>query len=322
MQTAWKSQSPLQVLKQRAFLLSKIREFFTDKGVLEVETPILSSAGNTDVNIESFTTEKISHDNLMSYLRTSPEFPLKRLICSGIGDVFEIGKVFRRGEISKTHNVEFTMLEWYRLSFSYFDLIEEVKELFENLLFLFNKPVITTELITFNECFNHYLAINPQEASINDLNKLCNSCAYDGSQLSRNEALDFLFATQIQPRFNKEALSFVTHYPATQAALAQINPEDRNTSLRFEVFYQGCELGNGYQELTDSEELLRRFGEDNQIRNNNNNSEIQIDHKLITAMRKGMPACSGVAVGIDRLLMVLLGCESISEVITFTAENA
>ncbi|MBL4661606.1 MAG: hypothetical protein JKY19_14700 [Alcanivoracaceae bacterium] len=140
----------MKILKQRAFLMSKIREYFALKNVLEVETPILSSAGNTDINIENFTSEKISHDCIKSYLRSSPEFPLKRLLCHGIGDIFEIGKVFRRGEISKTHNIEFTMLEWYRLGFDYIDLIQEVEYLFKSLFSAFDKQISATECITFN----------------------------------------------------------------------------------------------------------------------------------------------------------------------------
>ena len=312
----------LQRLKQRAFLMSEIRAYFALKNVLEVETPILSSAGNTDINIESFTSEKINHDYLKSYLRTSPEFPLKRLLCDGVGDIFEIGKVFRRGEISKTHNIEFSMLEWYRLGFDYFDLIQDVEELFKSLFSAFGEQISATEIITFNDCFQHYLTIHPQQISVDELNKICETVGYGGSQLSRDEALDFLFATQIQTKFNKQTLTFVSLYPSSQAALAQINPEDSSSSLRFEVFYQGHELGNGYQELTDGAVLQKRFETDNMVRKANNNSSIAIDKNLIAAMQDGMPACSGIAVGVDRLLMVLLGCETISEVMAFTGRNS
>jgi len=320
MSKACKSNCSLQVLKQRAFLMSKIRAYFALKNVLEVETPILSSAGNTDINIESFTSEKIDHDCIKSYLRTSPEFPLKRLLCHGVGDIFEIGKVFRRGEISKTHNVEFSMLEWYRLGFNYSDLIQEVGELFKSIFSAFGKQISVTEIITFHDCFLHYLTIHPQQISIRELNKVCYTFGYGGSQLSRDEALNFLFATQIQTKLNK--LTFVCLYPSSQAALAQINPEDSSTSLRFEVFYQGHELGNGYQELTNSTELQKRFETDNLVRKGNNSSQVSIDCNLIAAMQNGMPACSGIAVGIDRLLMVLLERDSISEVMAFTAHNS
>ncbi|MBL4661607.1 MAG: hypothetical protein JKY19_14705 [Alcanivoracaceae bacterium] len=166
------------------------------------------------------------------------------------------------------------------------------------------------------------MTIHPQETSVCALNKVCHTFGYGGSQLSRDEALDFLFATQIQTKFNKQVLTFVSLYPSSQAALAQINPDDNSTSLRFEVFYQGHELGNGYQELTDGTALQKRFEADNLVRKGNNNSQIPIDNNLITAMQNDMPACSGIAIGVDRLLMVLLECETISEVMAFTAQNS
>lgn len=315
-------QCPLQALRQRAFLLSYIRRFFADKNVLEVETPILSSAGNTDRNIESFYAQGIVEKKTRSYLRTSPEFHLKRLLCAQIGDVYEIGKVFRRSEVSKTHNVEFTMLEWYRTDYSYCDLIEEVDEFFKGILSSFGKNYSNTSQISFYECFDEYLSVNLHHISDQELNVLCRKYCYDGSTLLRDEALDYLFATQIQPKFDKNALTFVTLYPSSQSALAQINPQDEKTCLRFEVFFQGHELGNAYQELKDPQELLTRFNDDNIHRQKYGFDSIQVDHHLIDAMSTGMPDCSGIAVGIDRLLMILLDCENISEVMSFTATNA
>lgn len=322
MTNSWKSKCPLSVLKQRAFLMSQIRHFFQQRNVLEVETPILSSAGNTDVNINSFTTEAIAPKFSKSYLRTSPEFPLKRLLCGGIGDVFELGKVFRKGELSKTHNIEFTMLEWYRIDFDYNDLIQEVKELFSSVFSVFEKPLKTSQIITFDQCFIGYLNINLAEVSSEQLNDVCTSFGYCGSELSRDEALDLLFAMQIQPKFAADILTFVTLYPASQAALAQINPSDKNTSLRFEVFYQGYELGNGYQELTDADELLSRFKNDNLIREKANLPNVRIDENLLSAMHQSMPNCSGVAVGVDRLLMVLTDSKNINDVLTFGSSNS
>jgi len=318
----WKSQCPLSVLKKRAFLLTKIREFFSKRNVLEVETPILSSSGNTDVNIESFTSDSINSEFSKSYLRTSPEFPLKRLLCSGIGDVFEIGKVFRKGEYSKTHNCEFTMLEWYRLEFGHYDLIQEVRDLLSLLLCSFEIEVPDTEILTFNQCFNNQLNIDVFKISNDELNAKCEEFDYSGSYLDRDEALDYLFATQIQPSFNKKFITFVTEYPASQAALAEINFANRNTALRFEVFYQGHELGNGYQELTNSKELLGRFKQDNNKRFNLDLDEIKIDFNLIDAMQYGLPNCSGIAMGVDRLLMVLLRTNSIHDVMPFNALNS
>ncbi len=313
------SQCSLLVLKQRAFLLQKIRCYFQSQDVLEVETPILSSAGNTDVHIESFTSQAINPDFDKSYLRTSPEFPLKRLLCSGIGDVFEIAKVFRRGEISRTHNVEFTLLEWYRLGFNYQQLIKDVEALFQYLFDAFKVSVEVSQSFTFFQSFEKFLAINIEEITHEELNQVCHEKGYSGSVLSKDEALDYLFATQIQPQLHKKRLTFITHYPASQAALSEIDAENPMYSLRFEVFYHGQELGNGYQELTDANELLYRFEQDNIKRRNNT---IGIDDNLIKAMSTGMPACSGIAVGIDRLLMVLMGIDEISEVLSFNASNS
>ena len=322
MSESWKSQCPLKILKQRAFLLATIREYFRLQNVLEVETPILSSAGNTDINIESFTTSAIKFESNKSYLRTSPEFPLKRLLCSGIGDIFEIGKVFRYGEVSNTHNIEFTMLEWYRIDFNYNELIQDVKSLFKCILSSLNIGIPNSEIITFNECFKQYLNTDINDISVVDINRLCMEHDYCGSELTKDEALDFLFATQVQPQLNISTLTFITLYPATQAALAQINPEDPCTSLRFEVFYQGYELGNGYQELTNANELFNRFKEDNKYRKKNNQAQVQIDKNLIVAMKNGLPDCSGIAIGIDRLIMSIAGIQSVSKVITFNAQNS
>ncbi len=322
MNSDWKSQCPLQTLKQRAFLMSKIREYFAHHNVLEVETPILSSAGNTDVNIESFTSQSINLDCSKSYLRTSPEFPLKRLLCSGIGDIFEIGKVFRKEEISKTHNIEFTMLEWYRVDFDYKQLIQDVIDLLKFIFSAFSQPFENVETLTFNQSFQQFLSIDLSLVTDTQLNTYCANFGYSGSQLSRDEALDFLFATQIQTKLNKENLTFITLYPASQAALSQINPHDPSTSLRFEVFYRGQELGNGYQELTDSQELLERFKVDNQKRQTQGKQMVDVDCRLLATMENGMPACSGIAVGLDRLLMVLLGCKTIEEVLSFNAGNS
>lgn len=318
----WKSECSLAVLKQRAFLMSKIREYFYQQNVMEVETPILSSAGNTDVNIESFTADNIQNNNPVSYLRTSPEFPLKRLLSSGIGDIFELGKVFRKGEVSKAHNVEFTMLEWYRLNFGYHQLIQDVTDLFYSILCAFKWPQPESVIVTFKEAFENSLAIDIEQVSVQQLNRISEKYNYSGSQLTHDEALDYLFATQVQAGFNKETLTFVTEYPSSQAALAQINPENLNTSLRFEVFYHGHELGNGYQELTNAKELLERFESDNRHRKKRGLPEVNIDQQLITAMHHGMPDCSGIAIGVDRLLMVLLKLNSINGVLTFHAKNA
>ncbi|HFC29592.1 MAG TPA: EF-P lysine aminoacylase GenX, partial [Oceanospirillales bacterium] len=303
----------------------QIRQFMHKRAILEVETPILTSAGNTDVNIESFCSSAIKKNTKLSYLRTSAEFPMKRLLCQGVGDIYEIGKVFRKGEFSSSHNHEFTMLEWYRVGFDYQQLMQEVAEFLRQIFADFGKKIEQQTVISFKQCFKTYLQLdldNTNTSSTQELNKLCQKFNYDGSELKHDEALDYLFATQIQPKFAKNTLTFVTHYPASQAALAKINPHDKSTALRFEVFYQGFELGNGYEELTDAHELQQRFEQDNQHRMQNQQTTITLDTSLLNAMAKGMPDCSGIAIGLDRLLMLLCDCEHISQVLTYNAENA
>jgi len=322
MSNLWNPKCSLQTLKQRAFLLARIRQYFAENHVIEVETPILSSAGNTDTHIESFTSNPIKSETNCSYLRTSPEFPLKRLLCKGVGDVYELGKVFRKGEVSKTHNTEFTLLEWYRINFDYLQLIQDVRNLFEFVLLSFELAIPKCKIITFSKAFKQILNIDVSQITTSKINLCCNEYGYSGSQLSTDEALDYLFATQIQPNFDRHCLTFITHYPASQAALAQINPQDSTTALRFEVFYQGFELGNGYQELTDAEELSHRFNQDNRNRKINQLNEIEIDNNLLSAIQQGMPECSGIAIGVDRMLMSLLKCNNINEVLSFSAENS
>jgi lysyl-tRNA synthetase class 2 len=210
-------------------------------------------------------------------------------------------------------------LEWYRLGFKYQQLIADVEALFYSLFDAFKVVYKASQSLTFSQSFQNVMGVNIEEITLDELNQVCVENGYSGSVLSKDEALDFLFATQIQSRLDKNCLTFITHYPASQAALSEIDSENPQYSLRFEVFHQGQELGNGYQELTDGRELLHRFEADNVQRKDNT---VRIDENLINAMNVGMPACSGIAVGIDRLLMVLMGIGEISEVLSFNASNS
>ena len=322
MNNLWKPTGSLAILKQRAFLMSEIRDFFQSRKVLEVETPILSAFANTDVNIESFSSEQINSLTDRSYLRTSPEFPLKRLISAGYGDVFEIGKVFRRGEVSKTHNMEFTMLEWYRIDYCFTDLMSEIAELFNAVNLKFNKHELNVCFSTFDQCFMDHLGINIQACCAADLNRVCEDHGYSGSDLNYDECLDYLFASQIQPHLGRNSIEFVSHYPATQAALAELDPKDPSLALRFEFFIDGIEFGNGYQELTDAEVLRQRFEKDNHLRVARGQAALPIDELLLNAMSFGLPKCSGVAVGVDRWLMHLCNLKSIKDAMSFSSANS
>lgn len=334
----WRFKGPLRLLQQRAFLLAAIRQFFAHKGLLEVETPVLASAANTDVQIEVFASQAIN-DRGHSYLRTSPEFFHKRLLSSGAGDLFEIAKVFRRGERTQLHNQEFTLLEWYRLDFQMFDLIEEVIELVQFLRLKMGEPELAIQSVSYQALFKQRAGFDPFDISLTALQQHCQKQGYAGSELSRTEALDFIFSIVIQPQlaagqtrleaadqsFSKDqpaAGLMIYDFPIEMAALAQAHPELSDRCLRFEFLWQGVELANGYQELTDANEQLKRFQQDNKTRLQQGKAALPIDQNLIAALTAGMPACSGVALGVERLMMCLLGYSSIDQVMGFVAENS
>ncbi len=325
-QESWQFQGPLKLLKQRAFLLAKIREFFVGKNVLEVSTPLLSTAGNTDVQIEMFQTQSIKPEAEKAFLRTSPEFFHKRLLASGSGDIFEIAPVFRAGELTPLHNPEFTLLEWYRLDFLLVDLMDEVIALIKQLNDLMGVAELDVEMISYESMFQEYAQINPFQIDLGELRRRCEHGGYVGSNLSRTEALDFLFALVIQPQLVSQNGRIkgvmVYHFPIEMAALAQAHPEHPEQCLRFEFLWNGVELANGYQELTDAKEQRRRFEQDNQIRAEKDHIELPIDEHLLSALSHGLPVCSGVALGVERLMMCLLGQESIQDVMGFYAENS
>lgn len=312
--------SPLSVLKQRAFLMSKIRAFFAEKDVLEVETPILSSAANTDLQIEVFQTQAIIENQQSAYLRTSPEFFHKRLLAAGCGDVFEIAKVFRLGESTKLHNPEFTLLEWYRLGFDMSQLMAEVVELVQSLRHAFGLGEMKVNTISYQQIFKEKLKLDPFAVDTASLNLAAKAAGYHGDDLDRTAALDFMFAVKLEPLLNTEEGYLIHDFPVEQAALSQVHPLHKDRCLRFEFLWGGIELANGYQELTDAEEQQKRFEQDNQNRLHMGKAALPIDQRFIEALQAGLPACSGVAVGVDRLLMCLLGFDDIKQVLAFEAE--
>jgi len=334
----WRFDGPLRLLKQRAFLLSSIRDFFRTRHVLEVETPVLSSAGNTDVHIEMFSSQSIKANSKKAYLRTSPEFFHKRLLASGAGDLFEIARVFRQGERSRLHNPEFTLLEWYRLDFKLFDLMDEVTALIQFVRAGLGQSELKVETISYQVLFENWAGFNPFEISLSAIQERCKTHGYTGSELSRTEALDFVFSVVIQPRLessrtdnsktsagvNQKTASglMVYHFPVEMAALAQVHPEKPDRCLRFEFLWHGVELANGYQELTNATEQLQRFEHDNHMRLKLGKPALPIDNHLIDSLTHGLPECSGVALGVERLMMCLLGQQSIDKVMGFVAENS
>lgn len=289
---------------------------------MEVQTPIISSAANSDQQIEVFTTEAIHPDKDRAYLRTSPEFFHKRLLASGSGDIFEIATVFRRDEITPLHNPEFTLLEWYRLDFDFSQLMAEVDALFQMLAEKFKLTVNDTQFISYQDLFLQKAGIDPFNTSAIGLHKFCVNQGYHGSTLSRNAALDFIFAVVIQPQLTDVDGLMIYHFPIEQAALAQANPANPHSCLRFEFLFRGIELANGYQELQDGSLQRHRFEQDLAWRSNHQKPVLPLDEHLLSALDSGLPACSGVAMGVERLHMCLIAADDIKNVMGFYALNS
>ena len=320
-QEQWQPTASVKNLLTRAKLLAEIRRFFTDRGLLEVETPVLSEFGVTDVHLATFSTEFISPFGEQSktlWLSTSPEYHMKRLLAAGSGPIFQIGKVFRNEEAGNRHNPEFTMLEWYRPHFDMYRLINEVDDLLQQIL-----ECPPAESMSYQFAFQQYVGLDPLSADLSELVEKAEKHQLIGAENeSRDTLLQFLFSTVVEPQIGQEAPVVVYHFPASQAALAQISSEDLRVAERFEFYYKGLELANGFHELSDAREQLRRFQQDNLQREKMGLPARAIDTRLLAALQAGIPNCSGVALGVDRLLMIAMGTESIKEVISFAIDNA
>ncbi len=282
------------------------------RGILEVETPILDASGNTDPNIESLRAN-VRHggaDPRQFYLHTSPEFPMKRLLAAGSGPIYQIVRVFRDDPIGRLHQPEFTMLEWYRLGFDHQHLMTELEELIRAL----GLPAVRR--ITYGAAFVTHCGLNPHLASLAELQAAAAEHGLASTEDDRSVLLDFLFSHAVAPRLG-EAPVIVYDYPVSQAALARIHEGDPPVAERFELFLDCMEIANGYNELTDYIKQDYRFLQDNEKRVRRGLETIPVDKKLIAAMHHGLPECAGVAVGLDRLLMAMLGVKRIDDVLAF-----
>ena len=308
------------MLQARADLLAFLRNYFARQSVMEVDPPLLATTSVTDINIESIGAQAMGQS---CFLQTSPEFFMKRLLVSGAGDIYSLGKVFREAEQGSRHNPEFTLLEWYRLNWDEFQLIAEVEDLVVGAYQAIQNSQISVSRISYGDCFEQILGIDPHGAKLSALQSLSEEKGYpQWRNETRANCLDLLFSELVEPQLLK-GLVTVYDYPACQAALAQIHQdaEGRLISRRFEVFLNGMELANGYFELTDAEQQLQRFQQDIEHRQQTNKPEMGIDPKLNKAMQEGLPSCSGVAMGVDRLLMQLSDVQSIGEVMTFSWDH-
>jgi elongation factor P--(R)-beta-lysine ligase len=323
----WRPTATLDALRLRARLYAAIRAFFAQRDVLEVETPVLSMAGNTDPNIESFSLEFSGRTDgapRTRWLRTSPEFALKRLLAAGVGDCYELGRVFRNGEAGSRHNPEFTMLEWYRLGWDHHRLIDETIELAQTVLALIGRGV-SLKKTSFRDLYRDRLGIDPFTATDNELCAALGDTAINPDGLTRDDWMDLLMTHRLQPGFDRDTILIVHDYPASQCALAKVRAgqgEEAAVAERFELYLGPLELANGYHELTDADEQRARFVRDHAVRAQRRIVQPPLDEAMLAAMAAGLPACAGVALGIERLLMAMVDTDRIADVLAFDFGHA
>ena len=316
----------MEMLRFRAQVFDDIRRFFSARAVLEVETPLLSYSSGTDPQLDFFTTDYSSPPwQHTLFLQTSPEFAMKRLLAAGSGSIYQICKAFRNGESGRFHNPEFTLLEWYRVGFTLPQLMDEIAELMA-MLFRGNRALSLTQRFSYQEVFQRYTGLNPLAfcyqdycayARDNELSEAVSICGYDHGLW-----LDFIFSHKVQPQLGGNAVCMVYGYPACQSSLARINEYNAQITDRVELFINGIELGNGYYELTDPKEQGRRFDNEITIRQQRKSPVTVKNNHLLAALEAGLPECSGMAIGLDRLLMLLANCASIDDVLNFPVHRA
>jgi len=307
---SWQPRAELSVIRERARVYRQIRTFFNTRGCLEVDTPLLMPTTNTDVNIASC--EVVSGDRSL-YLQTSPEFAMKRLLAAGSGSIFQIGHAFREGERGRLHNPEFSLLEWYRVGYGYQQLMDEMELLITSL----SLHQCEFSRISYRALFRQALDLDIDEITLAGLRGECVRLVpgSDPAGFEFDQCLDLLLGMSISPAMR--GYQFVYDYPVSQAALARVNARDPSVAERFELFFDGIELANGFSELTDAAQQRARFEQDNNARERSGLPPHAIDEQLLAALQSGLEDCAGVALGLDRLLMVLLDLDSIDQVLTF-----
>ena len=342
----WQPTATLEVLKLRAQMLQCIRAFFWQRGVLEVETPILSDAATPDPALVSLTTRyagPLFPRGKTFYLHTSPEFPMKRLLAAGVGSIYQICKVFRDGESGRWHNPEFTMLEWYRVGFDHHRLMDETGELVTHLL-MPSMSLDAPERLSYREAFRRHAELDPHTAAAGDFAIVAkaHNIGVPFELLTQNDLAawrDLLLTHVVGPMLGQGRLTFIYDYPASQASLARTQPGDPPVAARFELYLNGIELANGFHELADADEQRTRFERQQHDRKNRGLPAAPMDERLLAAMcrdaqvsreagcrerplAQGLPDCAGVALGFDRLVMLACGAKSVQEVMAFPIERA
>jgi lysyl-tRNA synthetase class 2 len=317
----WEPRAALDVLHARARLYRSIRGYFEAREVLEVETPVLSAAATVDPNIDSFATRAPA--GAERWLQTSPEFAMKRLLAAGSGPVYQIARVFRREEAGRFHNPEFSLLEWYRLGWDHVRLMDEVQALLQACGVA---SETAWERLSYREAFQRHAGLDPFDSSLDQLRQACAAQLHLSAGLDAETNpdvyLDLLMSSRVGPRLGLAAPAFLYDFPASQAALARIRPGDPPLAERFELFWKGIELANGFHELTDAAEQRRRFEQDRARRLEQGREAPPYDARMVAALEAGLPPCAGVALGLDRMLMLLLDLPELGDVLAFDAGRA
>ena len=315
----WRPTAGAAALRLRAAMLRSARAFFEERGVLEVETPILSAAAVSDPQLESLSTQ-IAGVAQRSYLATSPEYAMKRLLAAGCGDIYQIGKVFRDEERGRWHNPEFTMIEWYRVGFDDAALMSEVEALVGRLLAPLRR-VGPAERLSYQAAMQRHAGVDAFAAGEREL---LEAAARHGiscdAKLDRDAKLDLLMGLVVGPRLGRENPCFVCDYPASQAALARLKPGP--VAARFELYIDGLELANGFHELAQPQEQRARFTHDLSLRRARGQIQPPLDENLLAALEHGLPDCAGVALGFDRLAAIALGADRLADAMAFSIDNA
>lgn len=320
----WPPAASYELLVKRSELLRQIRQFFVEHGVLEVETPMLSEAATTEPHLHSFSVQYrgpgAPADGRL-YLHTSPEYPMKRLLAAGSGPIYQLCRVFRDGEAGSRHNPEFTLLEWYRPGFDHHALMDEVEALLRRVAG--DAPPLPAERLAYRDAFLRYAKVDP----FGPMEHLrAHAVAYAPAGSGRESDIDYwrdlILTHEVEPRLGSERPCFLYHYPATQASLARLDPSNPEVAERFELYWRGLELANGFHELGDAREQAQRFVQDGERREQLGLPALPHDRRLLAALEQGLPDCAGVAVGVDRLLMALTGVADIRQVLAFPVDRA